>query len=391
MPLSESEVLAARALFPFLADGKLYLNHAATSPYSTRVVEALHTYEAERSRGMLETFMHLDMPKIAATRELAALMVNAESPGRIAFTGNTSDALNIVATGLAWRGGDRVLVNTQEFPANIHPWWHLKGLGVEIDLVPCADGRVPAERLLEALTPRTRVLALSAVQFLSGYRADLRTIGTECRRRGVLLVVDGIQAVGSVRVDVQAMKIDALATGCQKWQMSPQGTGYLYLTEDLQSRLHQAYLGWLAVEDPWKFFDFDQPVAPDGRRFEGGTLNIPGIWGMHAALDTLLGYGLDRIEEHILFLTGRLSELLTGLDGLALFSPPGDAERSGIVTVALPPGVDAGKAYGALMRRNLTVSLREGRLRYSPHFYNSAEDMDRAAEETRRALAEARG
>ena len=390
MPLSPDALLRARSLFPFLQQGKLYLNHAATSPYSTRVVEALHAYEEERSRGMLETFMRLDMPMIAAARGLAARMVNAGSPSRIAFTGNTSDALNIVAAGLPWRAGDRILLNSQEFPANVHPYWHLKARGVAIDMVPCPDGRVPAERLLAALTPQTRLLALSAVQFLSGFRADLAAIGAECRRRGVLFVVDAIQAVGNVRVDVQAAHIDALATGCQKWQMSPQGTGYLYLTEELQSRVTPSYLGWLAVEDPWKFFDFDQPVAPDARRFEGGTLNIPGIWGMHAALATLLEFGLEAVEKQILHLSSLLTEALPLIPGVRLFSPADPAERSGIVTVALGPATDAERVFKALLERNVTVSLREGKLRYSPHFYNSSADIERAVEETRIAIAGAR-
>jgi selenocysteine lyase/cysteine desulfurase len=378
----------ARALFPHIARGKIYLNHAATSPLSTRVTSAMMAHLQERSSGSIDSYWS-DLPKKEECRVFVQKLINAESPERIAFAGNTSDAINVIASGVPWKTGDRVLLNNMEFPANVYPYLHLRRLGVEIDNVRCKSGRITPDMIEAALTPRTRVVALSAVQFLTGYRADLATIGDLCRRRGIFFVVDGIQAVGAIRIDVQAMKIDALAAGSQKWQMAPHGTGFLYLTEEMQASIQQQYLGWLAVHEPWDFFNFAQPLAASARRYEGGTVNFPGIMGMHAALATLLEFGIDKIESHILALTQILTDELQKLDGVELLSPLATSERAGIVTIKLPSRLDCNAVLQKISARNVTISLRDGKLRYSPHFYNSPEEIRLAVEATREAVQKA--
>lgn len=374
-----------RRLFPHTEQGVIYLNHAAVSPLSTRVLKAQIGHLQDRSSGKIETYSD-DVMQIERTKECVRRLINAESYERIALAGNTSDALNIIASGLDWKPGDRILLNDLEFPSNVYPYYHLKSHGVEIDVIRCPDGRVTSESVYESLRPRTRMLAISAVQFLSGYRADLTVLGELCRSRGILLIVDGMQAVGGVKVDVQAMKIDAMAAGAAKWQMGPQGIGFLYLTEELQARVHQKYLGWTSVADPWNFFDFDQELAATARRYEGGTVNIPGMWGMHAALSTLLDVGLDSIESHILALTQILLDELTEIEGVEIYSPRPTSERAGIVTIVPPKGVDPSAAFEELARRRVFISIRGGKLRYSPHFYNSADEIRSAAAHTREAF-----
>ncbi len=387
--LLPADLLApARALFPHIGQGKIYLNHAATAPLSTRVIDAMTAHLQERSSGSIDSYWS-DLPKKEECRAYVQKLVNAESPDRIAFAANTSDAINVVAAGTPWKPGDRVLLNDMEFPANVYPYLHLRRLGVEIDHIRCASGKITPELIEAGLAPRTRIVALSAVQFLCGYRADMAAIGEICRRRGVFFVVDGIQAVGAIHVDVQAMQIDALAAGCQKWQMGPHGTGFLYLTEALQSHLQQQYLGWLAVHEPWDFFNFDQPLAASARRYEGGTVNFPGIMGMHAALATLLEFGPDKIESHILALTEILTAELQKIDGVELYSPASLHERAGIVTIKLPPQVDGNTVLQKISAQNITISLRDGKLRYSPHFYNSPEEIMLAIEATREVLRNA--
>ena len=371
-----------RLLYPHIAKGMVYLNHAAVSPLSTRVLDATVGHLQDRSSGRVETFWD-DLKQIEETKRCVQQLINAESHDRIALVGNTSDALNIIASGLEWNPGDRILLNDLEFPANIYPYNHLRSLGVEIDIIHCPDGRVTPEAIYAALRPRTRLLALSAVQFLSGYLADLFVLGEICRSRGILFVVDGIQAVGAVSIDVQEMRIDALAAGAPKWQMGPQGIGFLYLTEELQARIHQKYLGWLAVENPFNFSDYDQAPAASARRYEGGTINIPGMWGYHAALRTFLEYGMSLVEGHILALTQRLVDEFQSIEGLQLISPTELRERAGIVTIQPPEGIDPEVSFKALFDRGIIVSLRQGRLRYSPHFYNSIEEITTAVEATK--------
>jgi len=384
--MDEQLLARARALFPHTAQSKIYLNHAGTSPLSTRVVDAMTGYLQSRSAGVLDTYRE-DITMVAECRASVARLINAESAERIAFQTSTSDAINVLASGIAWKTGDRVLLGDVEFPANVYPYLNLKSRGVEIDFMKISDGRVTAGMIEERITPRTRLIALSAVQYLSGHRSDLRTVGELCRRKGIIFAVDAIQAVGAIQIDVQGMTIDFLAAGAQKWQMSPHGAGFLYITEELQSRIRQSNLGWLAVAHPWQFHDFEQPLASTARRYEGGSLNMPSLWGMHAAIRTLMEYDPAVIEAHILAITAELIEGFRKLDGVSVFTPVADAQRAGIVTIGLDPAYNPKKAFEYLFSHGLTAALRDGMLRFSPHFYNSAEEMRRTVELTAESLS----
>ncbi|MCC6397033.1 MAG: aminotransferase class V-fold PLP-dependent enzyme [Bacteroidetes bacterium] len=375
----------ARSLFPYLASGKIYLNHAATSPFSTRVADALSRHIQDRMTGSIDSY-ETDVEMVRAWRRLVQQMIHAEAPERIAFQMNTSDAINVVASGLPWKSGDHVLLNDAEFPANLHPFLHLRRHGVRIDLLPAPDGVVTPEAVEDTLLPTTRLVSLSAVQFLSGYRADLAEIGALCRSRGIIFVVDGIQSVGAVPCNVQELHIDALAAGAQKWQMSPPGTGFLYVSAELQDRIQQQYLGWLSVASPWNFRLLDQPPAPSARRYEGGTLNIAGMHAMREAISTLLEFGLEAIADHILGLTDILMRKLVAIPGVRMITPFDPRHRAGIVTIQPPSGIRAEDVVGRLKARGISIAVREGFLRFSPHFYNSEEEMIRTADEVRRIL-----
>lgn len=376
---------AARELFPYTASGRIYLNHAGTSPLSTRVIRAMDQHLHERSAGILETYQG-DLEIVRKLRSSLSTLINAEGPERISLQASTSDSINLVAAGLAWKSGDRILLNDLEFPANVYPYLNLRRFGVELDFMESRDGMVTPEMIEDALSPRTRLLALSAVQFLSGHRADLRAIGSLCRSRGVVFAVDAIQAVGAVKIDVRHMQIDALSAGAQKWQMGPHGTGFLYLTKELQSRIHQQYLGWLSVQDPWEFRNLEQPLAESARRYEGGSLNFPGIHGYHASVTTLLDFGLPGIEDHLLDLTTILYTQLTGLQRVKLITPENRLARAGIVSIQLPSGIDGKHFLLKMEQEGITPALREGKIRFSPHFYNTPDEMERTVQATARCL-----
>ncbi len=371
-----------REEFPFLKKGHIYFNHASTGPLSNRVVNAMTRFLEAHSE---ETqFTYEDELKIeTACRDAIRTLIHAESNDRIALIGNTSDALNIVASGLPWRRGDRIVLNDMEFPANVYPYYHLQDRGVIIDVINCPHGKITPETIGKVLTPMTRVVALSAVQFLSGFRADLATIGQMCRDKKIWFIVDGIQGVGAVDIDVQKMKIDGLAAGGQKWQMSTQGTGFLYVNETLQEAVHPQFVGWLAVKDAWDFRNYEQPLASTAKRYEGGTVNHLGFCGMAESLGFILEQGVPAIEKHILGLTKLLGDGLRTISGVTLCSPTTDSERAGIVTIGLPARVDAKTAFRKLLERKIVISLREGKLRYSPHFYNSPEEVDSVVEATK--------
>ena len=385
-PLTDAMLARARELFPYTRTGRIYLNHAGTSPLPTRVVEAMQEHLRDRSEGTLDTYA-IDLEIVKRARASVAALINAESPSRVAFQSNTSDALNVVAAGLPWRAGDRVILNDQEFPANVYPYLNLKRIGVELDFVGSRNGMILPENIEKMITVRTRLVALSAVQFLSGHRSDLAAIGSLCRARGIQFVVDGIQAVGAVAIDVRAMRIDALAAGAQKWQMGPHGTGFLYLTEELQEIIRQQYLGWLSVHDPWEFRDYTQPLASSARRFEGGSPNLPGLRGYESALAILLEFGVGPIESRILDLTRVLRDALASIPGTTVLTPAAPEHRAGIVTLQIPAAADGNALFARMQERGVTAAIREGKIRFSPHFYNTPEEMTAAAEITRSCLA----
>jgi selenocysteine lyase/cysteine desulfurase len=378
-----------RTLFPH-TKRSVYLDHASIGPLSTRTRAALEAHILGRSEGAINTFVE-DIGLLRESRTNVAMLINAESPDRIAFFLNTSDALNIVPTGLKWNIGDKIVVNDLEFPANVYPYLNLQRHGVEVEILPTREGEVTPEMIERVLTRssgKVKIVSLSAVQFLSGFRPDLAAIGEICRRHGVIFVVDAIQAAGAIPLDVQAMKIDALACGAQKWLMSTTGLAFLYITEELQHRIEQSTLGWISVAKPWDFFKYDQPLNPTATRYENGTLNFPGVIALGASVKTFLEIGVQNIEQH---LRGLTEQLMVGLrDNPAFthvtnFSPE---RRAGIVCATLAHPASGDALCEVLLKNNITISLREGRLRFAPHCYNTAAEIAQTLDMVREATKE---
>lgn len=366
MPLPLSDV---RALYPH-AQHQLYLNHAAISPFSTPVMTALEGYLHQRHLGEIENYYFM-LPRIAELRALLARLVGAQAED-IAFAPNTSFGLNLLATGLDWRPGDRILLNTLEFPANVYPFLNCKRLGVEVDFVAPRNHVIHLEDLAAAITPRTRLLSISFVQFLTGQRHDLVALGRLCRERGVLFCVDGIQGLGAAGLDVEAMNIDFLASGGHKWLMGPQGQGFVYIRPQLLEQLTPAMVGWLSVQNAWQLLDFEMLLRPDAARLETGTFNGMGLMGLHAALQVFARWPLHQITEQVLDLSGFLIRGLKSL-GLEVITPEDPAARLGIVTCLYP---EADRLRQALEQRRIQISAREDKyLRFSPHYYNSREEI----------------
>jgi len=363
----------ARKLFP-VRENQLYFNHAACSPFSVRVEKVLLEYLKERVKSKIDDYQGI-MQVSDQLRKMLGKMMNA-SADRIALTTNTSHGLNIIASGFPWEDGDEILISEMEFPANVYPFLNLEKRGVKLAWFPTEDGRVTLHDIETHLTSKTKMLTLSYVQYLNGYRADLKAIGELCKERNIWFVVDGIQGMGAFPMDVQNWHIDALAGGGQKWMMSPKGTGYLYLTEELQAQLDMSYLGWLSVENPFDFHNFKQDLDASAQRFELATANAMGIFGMHTAVELLLEVGIPQISEHILDITGYLRNRLEAI-GCEILTPFEDQERAGIMLFSLGDESHNKEVFQELLDKNVTISLREGKLRVSPHFYNTREDLDK--------------
>lgn len=364
--------------FPHTREGKIYVNHAATSPLSRRVTDAVAAYT--RGRQGLSAAAGIDnyeafAPVVAETRQRAADLLGA-APERVAFAQNTSSALGVLAQGLDWQPGDRIAVPACEFPANVYPFMNLERRGVAVDFIPHDEGTFALEQIEAALAPRTRLLTLSWVQFLSGFRADLAAVGHLCAEREIIFCVDAIQGLGALQIDVEACGIDFLACGGHKWLMATQGIGLLYVTEALQKKLAPP-AGWLHGPVDWdNFFDYDLAFHPEARRFEIGTANHVGIAALHAALGLYEEAGPAWCERQVLT---RACELAGGLAamGFARYGTSDSTHASGIVTVRHPR---AEALYEHLRAQNITAALRNGLLRFAPTYTNTPEEIDAVLE-----------
>ncbi|MCC5915300.1 MAG: aminotransferase class V-fold PLP-dependent enzyme [Balneolaceae bacterium] len=377
-PFSEDELNHLRNLFPHIGNGHVYLNHAAISPLSTRVVEAINSFITERHEGSIENFEG-GMEILSSARKLAANYLDVPQNDHITFLGNTSDAISAVAEGFPWGAGDEVLLNTMEFPSNVHPFRALQPRGVKVVMTETPGHRITAEHLESKITPRTRLLSVSAVQFLSGFRADLEEIGELCRAHDIFFMVDGIQQLGAMPIKPQEAGIDVIASGSHKWLMGPMGCGILWLSERMAELLKPAKTGWLSVEEPWDMLNYDQPWLPVSQHLETGTPNMLGITGLKASMETLLEIGSKRIGQQINHLTNHAISQLTE-KGAELITPTEEKSRAGIVTFIIPGISNPEETVNLLKQIKITISAREGMIRISPHFYNSTEEIDHAIE-----------
>lgn len=362
-----------RRLFPFLSKGTIYLDHAAIGPVPQPSREAAMAYLRERTEGDVNIFIPF-LKAHAEGKKTIGRLLNA-SPDRIAFCDNTSHGLNILAAGLSWKTGDRVLLTDVEFPANVYPFLNQKRHGVEVDFVQCRNNRIAFEDIERAITPRTRVLSISHVQFLNGCRSDLAEIGKLCRAKGIIFSVDAIQAAGAVPIDVEAMNIDFLSCGSQKWLLSTEGVAFVYVSGETQEKINQAYLGWLSIKDFFSdFFRYRLDLDASARRYEGGTLNVAGILCLNESVRLLLEVGIENIAAHLKELTQLCVDRILQ-EGAELLTPENPRERAGIVSFRPP---EAPAVFERLKSEGIIVSLREGCLRLSPHFYNTRDEVLKA-------------
>jgi cysteine desulfurase / selenocysteine lyase len=362
-----------RAHFPH-TKRTIYLNHASTGPLSTPVVEAVNRFIEQRHFSHIENY-ELFLPKLEAARAGIARLLGTDS-GRVEFTPNTSYGLGVLANGLPWQPGDRIAIPGGEFPANVYPFLNLQTKGVQVDFIRHRECTFTLEDIEKTLTPQTRLLSLSWVQFLSGFRADLVAIGRLCKERGIIFCVDAIQGLGALRLDVEASGIDFLASGGHKWLMGPQGTGFLYVSEAFQERISPP-AGWMHGPVDWNnFFDYKLQFHEDATRFRLGTMNSMGITGLGAALDLYFEAGQAWCEEQVL---ARASQIAEGMErlGLSRYGAAGSPVASGIVTVR-HPDPDALNAW--LKDHGIMACVRNGMLRFSPTWYNTPEEIEEAVE-----------
>lgn len=360
-----------RSLFPHLDTNQVYFNHAAIGPWCQPVLDRITEYSSQRSGLMIENFPFF-LEKNAAARAKLAKLLGAETD-RLAWVDNVSNGLNILANGISWKSGDRIILNDIEFPSNVYPFLNLERVGVEVDIVKSHSGIVDIEDIERAITPKTKLISISLVQFLSGYRADIDAIGNLCKEKGIIFCVDAIQAAGVVEIDVTKSQIDFLSGGTQKWLMSSQGLSYIYLTEELQNRISQRNVGWASVNDAWNLLDYNLSLKSSAERFQNGTINVLGVCLFEAALDLFHGFGMSNVERKILENTEYFINQLVEIGIEPILKNVETKNRAGIVTFKHER---SNEIFEFLQSKRIYGAVRQGMIRFSPHFYNTKEEID---------------
>lgn len=369
---------AADREFPSRRHG-IHFNHAAVAPLPARAAAALAAHGRDVSERGSMTFPEQER-KVEELRGLAARLMGAGDgaggAASVAIVANTSTGLNLVAQGLSWEPGDEVVTTESEFPANLMPWLALTRKGVVVRRVPTRAGAFTVEDVERHLTPRTRLVCVSAVAFHTGFVAPCAGIGALCRSRGVAFGIDAIQALGAVPVDVEAFGLDFLSADGHKWLLGPEGCGVLWTRPSFRERLAPP-AGWLNLARPIGLIPPDEvpDYRADARRFEPGALPMPGVHALAASIGLLLELGLDQVGERIARVHAALLPGLSrlGFEPVLFDSPP----RSGILSARPPAGKDARLYHRVLEEAGIAASARVGLLRLSPHAGNDEEEAER--------------
>ena len=366
-----------RALFPIVKN-KVFLNHAAQSPLPKPVAEAMHRYVEDYSNFGTSPLETSDLGK-----SLFARLVGAK-PEEIALAENTSMGLNIAAHVLRYPPGSKVVTTDLEYPSVVYPWLK-KSLGVKVDYVRSVDGKLLLEDFERAVDDSTVAVAVSHVEYVNGFRNDLRVLSEIAHSHGAVLIVDAIQSAGVIPIDVKRDDVDFLTAACYKWLLGPAGAAYLYVRKELIEKLEPPFVGWASVKqeifETVEFWDiWSLRLSETASRFEVGTPGAVSFVGAAEAMKMLLDFGIENIERQVLELTNYLIERVKAL-GLRLQTPEEPQHRSGIVNFKIEKPKEV---VERLRRKGIVVSARANGIRVSPHFYNTKTEIDTLIDEIRK-------
>ena len=354
--------------FP-VRENLIYLNHAAVAPLPRRTAEAIrHLADDCQNWGSFHYPEWLDVYE--RIRKSAAQLLNG-TPQEIALVKNTSEGIATIAMGLDWKPGDRVVGFHEEFPANLYPWKRLEAKGVEVTWLSLEASLEE----IDAASKGAKLLAISFVNFLSGYRAPVQAIGEICQRNRCIYLVDAIQGLGAFPLDVEACHIDALAADGHKWMLGPEGCAILYVRRELQDRVEPVEFGWTNVAGHADYGSRDMTLRQDAGRYECGTLNTVGCFGLSASLEFLLEVDPGKIGPVVQNHGDRIAAGVQG-KGYEIMGRRTPETGAGIVSFR-KPGLDAETIVRTLKEHKIVAAPRAGWVRTSPHFYITPAEIDR--------------
>lgn len=363
--------------FP-LSEDILYFNHASISPLPTRTKNKVMWSAQRLSEHPTRHFMQDGLPVFQNFGAQLAAHINAADPREIVLVSSTSAGINAFAQAFPWEAGDNVAFCEVEFPSNAYPWMSLERDGVEARQVPAIDGGLTLEALEPKVDDRTRIVAASALQFFNGHRTDLQQIGDFCHQRGIVFVVDAIQAAGHIPMDVQGMHIDVLAAGGQKSLLAPPGVGFMYVRNAIADMCQPRSIGPNATKD-WLFWlEYDLTFEDGAARFSAGTPNVAGLFGLLESVGLLAELELTNIDLHTTSLAAETIEVIANLG----YEPITPREEHGSI-VTFKSGLDAEQNQTLIQyldAANVSVTQhfdvkRVPHVRLSFHCYNTKEEI----------------
>ena len=375
------EVYDVRKLFPHIEDDIIYFNHASVGPLSKKVIETIDNYILQRSRRKINNYDDfLEISERAKDR--LSKMLNC-TPDRIAWTDNVSNGISNMVQGIEWNEGDRIIISDNEFPANVYPFLNLKMYGVEVDIVKSNNGIITIEDFKKLITNKTKLISVSLVQFLSGYKINLKEFGNLCREHNIIFCVDAIQGAGIVKINVIDSNVDFLISGSHKWLMSLQGASFFYISEKLQNRIKQKNVGWLSVKNAWDFLNYDLTLLDTAERYQSGTPNAMGIFALESSLEMFQDFGYERVASNVISNTEYFFNKLIDIGLNPFLNGVDSTNLAGTVSIKH----DKSKRFLVkLESKKIFTAMREGILRISPHFYNTEDEIDFVIEELKRLV-----
>jgi len=350
-----------------LRDELIHLNHAAVGPWPQRTKIAINQFVEENvTQGSLNYLQWVRIER--ELKQNLQQLINAKRLTEIALLKNTSEALSVVAYGLAWKSGDNIVISNQEFPSNTIVWESLKPKGVEVRYADLYSAETPEQALCELCDENTKLLSISSVQYATGLKMDCEQLGKFCRNNDILFCIDAIQSIGAEAFDVQKNLADFVVADGHKWMLGPEGVALFYCREDVMDQLSLTQYGWHMVENYLDYDDKHWELAKSARRFECGSPNMLGIHGLNASASLLLEVGMpqvvEQLQDNVSFLINEISQL----PQYRIKSDQNLERRSGIVSFELE-NRPTEELFEHLKTNNIFCAMRAKRIRFSPHYY----------------------
>lgn len=365
----------ARKLFPH-TENVIYFNSASYGPFSTKLSDAIKDNLDLRTSAIRDDSHDAFEMRMKLRAQYARMIGAAER--EVGLGMSTSFGLNVAAFGLPFEEGDEILLSDVEFPAAVYTFQGAaKERGLVTKLVKSKDRCFDLEAFEKSITPKTKALCLSFVQYFNGFKNDLKKIGEICRKHNLYFVVDGIQGMGAEPIDVKEIGCDIFSSGGQKWLLAPQGCGFFYLSDEIRDKLRNPYVSWLSADWNVEFTDlfrYNLPYFDSAERFELGYYAVLNLIGMKQSADLIEDLGIENIRQHNHELIDTLADYIKQSDRFTITSDMSEKHRSSIFTFT---GDNLEQVHRYLLDNNITLVRREGSIRVSIHLYNNEEDVKR--------------